>query len=148
MLSNAALAVAIESLNGTESGNEKTDDAKLQARQHNYFKFLLWATFGLAAIRFTGVRVMTGLRQVKQLTDIDVSFRLHSSCTSSAGGISSGGAVGVRYTYIVVIQYCPTAYAVDDERDEPFCLFFPFKFALMPTTRTIYHSLLARVICI
>lgn len=55
MLSNAALAITIESLNGTPSGNEATDQKQLQAKQHWYFSILLWSTFGLALVRFIGV---------------------------------------------------------------------------------------------
>lgn len=55
MLTNAGLAVAIENINGLPSSNEEEDEAKLHARQNVYFKILLWSTFGLAAIRFTGV---------------------------------------------------------------------------------------------
>jgi len=54
MLSNATLSVAIESLNGIESTNYSTDEEELQNKQHIYFSFILWTTFGLSAVRFTG----------------------------------------------------------------------------------------------
>ena len=55
LLSNAALAVSIENLSGTPSGNEATDNQRLQSKQHFYFAVILWTTFGLSAVRFTGV---------------------------------------------------------------------------------------------
>lgn len=55
MLSNAALAVAIENLNGLPSADEATDEAQLRKKQNIYFAFILYSTFGLAAVRFTGV---------------------------------------------------------------------------------------------
>lgn len=54
MLSNAGLAVAIENLNGTPSGNEQKDDQTLENKQHKYFSLILWSTFGLAFVRFIG----------------------------------------------------------------------------------------------
>lgn len=56
MLSNAGLAVAIESLNGVSSGNATKDEQALQAKQHTYFSLILWTTFGLSFVRFMGVR--------------------------------------------------------------------------------------------
>lgn len=56
MMSNAALAIAIESLNGLSSGNQAKDNYALEAKQHTYFSILLWSTFGLSFVRFTGVR--------------------------------------------------------------------------------------------
>lgn len=55
MLSNAGLAITIQSLNGTPSGDEAKDQKQLQAKQHVYFAILLWSTFGLAFVRFIGV---------------------------------------------------------------------------------------------
>lgn len=55
MLSNAGLAVAIENINGLSTGNETTDDNDLRKKQSFYFAIILYSTFGLAAVRFTGV---------------------------------------------------------------------------------------------
>lgn len=55
MLSNAALAVAIQNLNGLPTGDEDADDARLVARQNTYFAIILYSTFGLAAVKFAGV---------------------------------------------------------------------------------------------
>lgn len=55
MLSNAGLAVAIQNIDGLPTGNEAADDAALQAKQNTYFAIILYSTFGLAAVRFTGV---------------------------------------------------------------------------------------------
>jgi len=54
MLSNAALAVAIENVNGLSSGNLTTDDETLASKQHIYFGVILYSTFGLSAVRFIG----------------------------------------------------------------------------------------------
>ncbi|OBZ76612.1 Chitin synthase 1 [Grifola frondosa] len=54
MLSNAGLAVAIESLNGLGTGNESTDQSELQKKQNIYFSVILYSTFGLALVRFIG----------------------------------------------------------------------------------------------
>lgn len=59
MLSNAALAVAIENINGlqddtTEEGVEESDEA-LRSKQNIYFAVILYSTFGLSLVRFIGV---------------------------------------------------------------------------------------------
>ncbi|EPQ59000.1 chitin synthase [Gloeophyllum trabeum ATCC 11539] len=54
MLSNAALAVAIENLNGLSNGSLSADNQELANKQHIYFAILLWSTFGLALVRFIG----------------------------------------------------------------------------------------------
>lgn len=61
MLTNGALAVAIQNLNGLSSGNEAEDEAHLRSKQSVYFSVILWSTFGIAAVRFTGVRLSTHL---------------------------------------------------------------------------------------
>lgn len=55
MLSNAALAIAIQNLNGLPTGDEDADEARLVARQNTYFAIILYSTFGLAAVKFAGV---------------------------------------------------------------------------------------------
>jgi len=54
MLSNAALAIAIENINGLPSSNETQDQDNLRHKQNTYFAFILLSTFGLSAVRFTG----------------------------------------------------------------------------------------------
>ncbi|KAI0729316.1 glycosyltransferase family 2 protein [Fomitopsis betulina] len=54
MLTNATLAVSIDNLNGLSSGDAETDDADLRKKQNMYFAVILYSTFGLAAVRFTG----------------------------------------------------------------------------------------------
>lgn len=57
MLSNASLAVAIENLNGLPNAKDPNQDLQhLRDKQNTYFGFILYATFGLAAVRFIGVR--------------------------------------------------------------------------------------------
>ena len=59
LVSNAALAISIESLNGLGSGNEATDNATLRKKQNIYFAVILYSTFGLSLVKFIGV---SGLR--------------------------------------------------------------------------------------
>ncbi|KAG6919403.1 Chitin synthase, class 1 [Tephrocybe rancida] len=55
MLSNATLAIAIENLNGLPNKNDPAaDEASLQKKQNFYFGVILYSTFALAAVRFTG----------------------------------------------------------------------------------------------
>lgn len=54
MLTNAGLAVAIENLNGLPSNDEAADQAALHHKQNIYFSVILYSTFGLAAVRFSG----------------------------------------------------------------------------------------------
>ncbi|KAG8859628.1 Chitin synthase, class 2 [Serendipita sp. 411] len=56
MLSNAALAVLIENINGPRPAGvtDAEIDLALRKRQNAYFKFILWATFGLSFVRFAG----------------------------------------------------------------------------------------------
>jgi chitin synthase len=81
LLSNAGLAIVISSINGLDqtkllvdaclpAGEDivmaemnktcivnalNTDSREVQSKQQVYFKYLLWATFGLSAVRFIGV---------------------------------------------------------------------------------------------
>lgn len=55
MLSNATLAIAIENLNGLPNQDLAQDEAHLMQKQNTYFGIILYSTFGLAAVRFTGV---------------------------------------------------------------------------------------------
>jgi len=58
MLSNASLAVAIENINGLQTNNDLAEDQiQLQQKQSFYFAVILYSTFALAAVRFTGVGV-------------------------------------------------------------------------------------------
>jgi len=53
MLTNATLAILIETISGNET-NQQQEEVELRARQNSYFTFILWATFGLSAVRFIG----------------------------------------------------------------------------------------------
>lgn len=53
MLTNAALVLAIQTTSGLAKSN---DEQVLRQRQNTYFTIILFSTFGLAAIRFIGVR--------------------------------------------------------------------------------------------
>jgi len=55
MLTNAALAVSIENLNGLPNENDlEGDENRLVARQNAYFEVILWSTFALSFVRFLG----------------------------------------------------------------------------------------------
>jgi len=55
MLTNAALAIAIENINGLPSNDPTADEAQLASKQNLYFSIILYSTFALAAVRFMGV---------------------------------------------------------------------------------------------
>jgi len=55
MLSNAALAVSIENLNGLTNVNDAASEAaQLASKQNTYFAVILYSTFALAMVRFIG----------------------------------------------------------------------------------------------
>ncbi|KAI0246968.1 chitin synthase [Lactifluus subvellereus] len=54
MLTNAALAIAIEHFNGLPSSNATVDEKVLRKTQNFYFAFILYSTFALSAVRFLG----------------------------------------------------------------------------------------------
>ncbi|THH31301.1 hypothetical protein EUX98_g2888 [Antrodiella citrinella] len=54
MLSNAALAVTVENINGLASNDPAQDALELHHKQNVYFSIILWSTFGLALVRFIG----------------------------------------------------------------------------------------------
>ena len=56
MLSNATLSIAIANLNGLPSGDAEADQKALATKQGTYFNIILYSTFGLAFVRFIGVR--------------------------------------------------------------------------------------------
>lgn len=57
MLTNAGLAVAIENINGLDVPQDAVQDQQdLRYKQNVYFAVILYSTFFLAAVRFTGVR--------------------------------------------------------------------------------------------
>lgn len=86
MLTNATLAVSIDNLNGLSTGSAEEDDAVLRKKQNIYFAVILYSTFGLAAVRFTGVSTRSQLFQCRVLTIIT------SACSTSSSGIFSGAA--------------------------------------------------------
>lgn len=56
MLTNAGLAIAVESVSGSPSSNPTTDEQELEAKQSTYFAIILYSTFALSLVRFIGVR--------------------------------------------------------------------------------------------
>lgn len=111
LISNAALAISITSINGLDqtqqmvqdclpSGDEvmvqlnKTcltqaislDSKQVQSKQQEYFKYLLWATFGLSAIRFIGVSLLMRMTAIPKLTSSACTTgRLDSSVVCGGG---------------------------------------------------------------
>ena len=69
MLSNAALAVAIETLSGVTSSDETTNEDDLRKKQNIYFSVLLYSTFGLSFVKFCGVSVLLERRD-SSITDL------------------------------------------------------------------------------
>ena len=65
MLTNAGLAIMIENISGVETNAEQVE-TELRARQNTYFTFILWATFGLSAVRFCGVRACVNFMRMKE----------------------------------------------------------------------------------
>jgi hypothetical protein len=63
MLTNAALAVGIETANGfvNDNSSEALEEQLqgLRLKQQTFFAIILWSTFGLAMVRFVGVLVFT-----------------------------------------------------------------------------------------
>ena len=55
MLSNAALAVAIQNLNGIAIAGQPVDPKKLTLKQNIYFSVILYSTFALSLVKFIGV---------------------------------------------------------------------------------------------
>ncbi|TFL06041.1 glycosyltransferase family 2 protein [Pterulicium gracile] len=53
MLTNAALAIAIENINGIDDSSD-TAQQEQAAKQNTYFAIILYSTFGLAMVRFAG----------------------------------------------------------------------------------------------
>ena len=56
MLSNAGLAIAIENINGLPNQDPTADITNERRKQNAYFGVILYSTFVLALVRFTGVR--------------------------------------------------------------------------------------------
>ncbi|KAF8913861.1 glycosyltransferase family 2 protein [Gymnopilus junonius] len=54
MLTNAALAIAIENINGLPNPNLAETEREQAKKQSTYFNFILFSTFGLSAVRFSG----------------------------------------------------------------------------------------------
>ncbi|KAF8581974.1 glycosyltransferase family 2 protein [Ramaria rubella] len=56
MLTNAALAVSIENINGLAQNNTdlENEQQELVNKQNKYFEVILWSTFALAVVRFAG----------------------------------------------------------------------------------------------
>lgn len=65
MLTNAGLAIAIENINGLPSKDATADEIRLTQKQNTYFGVILYSTFALAAVRFTGVSHILLFCQVK-----------------------------------------------------------------------------------
>lgn len=91
VLSNAGLAVAIQNINGLPSSNAVVDDEKLEVREHDYFTFILYSTFGLSLIRFIGVSFC-----IVSCT-VPLIYMKSSACTTSSNGMSSASSAEVRF---------------------------------------------------
>ncbi|KAE8209951.1 hypothetical protein CF327_g6124 [Tilletia walkeri] len=64
LLTNGALAVAVENVNGLNRGQSAAEVEREQnTKQSYYFQAILWTTFGLSAFRFIGALVFWVKRQ-------------------------------------------------------------------------------------
>lgn len=75
MLSNAALAIAIENVNGLHKDADASA-ARLASKQNIYFAIILYSTFVLSFIRFIGVRLPFLVGSLRTKTD----FFRHRQC--------------------------------------------------------------------
>ena len=94
MLTNATLAIAIENINGLPNPNLAEEEQQQAKKQSTYFNFILWSTFGLSAVRFIGVSILSFL--VSAAEWILTMSQCSVSSTSSAVIFSacSGGVEG------------------------------------------------------
>lgn len=91
MLTNAGLAVAIENINGLTSVQDAAlDQAELQTKQNTYFAVILYSTFVLAAVRFTGVSYSSSIFAASSLT------HCFSACFTGSDAIFSDAAGGIE----------------------------------------------------
>jgi chitin synthase len=79
MLTNAGLAIAIEIINGLANSNALQKEQQLAVKRNIYLPIILYLSFALDAVRFTGV-----------CDTLNIWYPLLSNY-SSAGTISSGG---------------------------------------------------------
>jgi hypothetical protein len=97
MLSNASPAIAIENINSLPNKDPLADEANLRKKQNDYFGFILYTTFGLAAVRFSRVRRAVFYYRI----ELNVTC---SACTTFSSEISSGSAERTKY-----LDVCPCA---------------------------------------
>jgi hypothetical protein len=90
MLSNATLAILIENISGLTT-NEQQAETELRTRQNMYFRFILWATFGLSAVRFLGVRPYGFFTTIESSMLTRLS---RSACGTSSSATSSSYVAG------------------------------------------------------
>jgi chitin synthase len=91
MLTNAGLAVAIENINGLTSVQDaELDQEELQSKQNTYFAVILYSTFVLAAVRFTGVSYSSHIFVAMSLT------HCFSACFTGSDAIFSDAAGGIE----------------------------------------------------
>jgi hypothetical protein len=95
MLTNATLAIAIENLNGLEDpNNAEADFQHLRSKQNFYFAVILYSTFLLAAVRFTGVSVF---HLCVAACEVDLILFVNcSACSTSSNATCSGSSGGVE----------------------------------------------------
>jgi len=105
MLSNAALAMAIENINGLPSSNASTDEQNLRKKQNTYFAFILYSTFGLSAVRFMGVSGFSF-----SLDYSESKSALYSACGTSLNATSSAAAAGLENGEMQSFRFLPCLY--------------------------------------
>ena len=106
MLTNAGLAVAIENMNGLASSNATSDENNLRKKQNTYFAFILYSTFALSAVRFTGVSAFCFPFRYSGLNGVSYSA-CGTSSSATFSGVSGGGREMVAYDlFSFPLQIC------------------------------------------
>lgn len=108
MASNAALAIAIENMNGVTTADSQEE---LQSKQNTYFAVILYSTFGLAAVRFIGVRFLphqfaVGI-SLKKVQFSVFSTSLNATCFSASVEISRIVMIRISLAGHCLTNICP-----------------------------------------
>ena len=148
LISNAALAISIQTLSGMDDTKGRIeaclptdfnpqngsvvvpingtciqkaiifDQDRLQDRQQEYFKYLLWATFGLSAVRFLGVSDHEIAKWAKLMG---------SACITGSKG-SSAGAAGAIRPWSPLLRLLHTSRRYPVESSQCLCMLLLFWF--------------------
>jgi chitin synthase len=105
MLSNAALAMAIENINGLASSDPTKDEQSLRKKQNDYFAFILYSTFGLSAVRFIGVSGFSISLHYSRSKSAS-----YSACGTSLSATSSAASASLENGEMQSFRFLPRLY--------------------------------------